>query len=98
MLTTKVIPLVTTEPLVCRFDYTKIEALGENDLEAAQTATQWANTGSVSVNEVRLRLGLDAHKDTAFGERMLVPSTLQLQAADEIQQNAQMGLEGGQAA
>jgi len=98
MLTARVIPLVTTEPLVCRFDYTKIEALGENDLEAAQTAGQWAQTGSVSVNEVRTRLGLEPHKDKTFGERMLVPTTLQLQGADEIAQNAQMGLEGAQAA
>ena len=98
MLTARVIPLVTSEPLVCRFDYTKIEALGENDLEAAKTATQWAQTGAVSVDEVRTRLGLDTHKDKAFGERMLVPTTLQLQAADEIASNAQMGLEGAQAA
>jgi len=98
MLTARVIPLVTTEPLVCRFDYDKIEALGENDLEAAQTASQWANTGSVSVDEVRRRLGLEPHKDKAFGERMLVPTTIALQAADEISANAQMGLEGAQAA
>ena len=98
MLTARLIPLVTSEPLVCRFDYTKIEALGENDLEAAQTATEWAKTGAVSVDEVRTRLGLDAHKDKTFGERMLVPTTLQLQAADEIASNAQMGLEGAQAA
>ena len=98
MLTTRVIPLVTTEPLVCRFDYSKIEALGENDLEAAQTATAWANTGSVSVDEIRHRLGLTPHKDKAFGERMLVPTSIGLQAADEIAANAQMGLDGAQAA
>lgn len=97
MLTMRVIPLVTTEPLVCRFDYSKIEALGENDLEAAQTATQWANTGSVSVDEVRKRLGLEPHKDKQFGERMLVPSTLGLQATDEIMANAQLGMEAAQA-
>ena len=98
MLTHRLIPLITTEPLICRFDYTAIEALGENDLEAAKTATEWSHTGSVSVDEVRKRLGLNPHKDATFGERMLVPTTLQLQAADEIASSAALGMEGAQAA
>lgn len=94
MLTKKLIPLITTEPLVVRFDYSKIEALGENDLEAAQTAAEWTKTGSVTVNEVRQRLGLDPHPDTAFGERLLVPTTLQLQDPKEVAEAAKLGLEG----
>lgn len=97
MLTTRLLPLITTEPLEVRFDYTQVEALGENDLEAAQTATAWSNTGSVTVGEVRKRLGLPPLPDTAFNARLLVPSTLTIQDPAEVAAAAAMGLEAQQA-
>lgn len=97
MLTWKVIPLVTSEPLAVRFDYTKIEALGENDKEAAETAKAWSDTGSVTVDEVRQRLGLDAHPDKAFGERLIVPTTITYKDPAEIAEAAAMGLDGQRA-
>jgi hypothetical protein len=97
MLTVRLLPLITSEPLEVRFDYTKIEALGENDLEAAQTAVAWAGTASVTVDEVRIRLGLDKHPNTDIGERLIVPGTVSLQAPDEVVANAKLGLDAAQA-
>ena len=96
MLTQRVLPLVTSEPLEVRFDYDKIEALGENDLEAAQTAGQWAQTGAVTVDEIRHRLGLEPMGDET-GKRLLIPSTLQLQTPQEITENAKLGAESQRA-
>jgi len=90
MVTHRLLPLITSEPLVARFDYDKIEALGENDLEAAQTATAWANTGGVTVDEVRTRLGLGPHKDKSVGERLLIPSTIALTDATTLAEKDQM--------
>jgi hypothetical protein len=97
MLTVRLIPLITSEPLEVRFDFSAVEALGENDLEAAQTAKAWADTGTVMVDEVRKRLGLPPHTDKAFGQRILVPSTTQLQDPAEIAEAAKLGMEAQQA-
>ena len=93
MLTSRLLPLLTSEPLIARFDLTKIEALSENDLEAAQTAKAWSDTGSVTIDEIRLRLGLDPHEDKAFGKRVIVPSTVQLQDPAEVAEAAKLGAE-----
>ena len=84
MLTLRVLPLITTEPLVARYDYTQVEALGENDLQAAQTATEWAKTGAVVVDEVRARLSLPPHPDKTVGAMQLVPSTIALTSTATI--------------
>ena len=98
MLTARLVPLLTTEPIVLRFDYSDIEALGENDLQAAQTAAQWAGTGSVTVNEVRARLGLNPHPDKAVGERLMVPSTMTLTDTATMAEREALGIEGQRAA
>lgn len=85
MLTVRLLPLLTTEQgLEFRFDYAAIEALGENDLQAAQTAVQWANTGGAKVDEVRVRLGLPALGGPT-GERLLIPASLALQSVEDIE-------------
>lgn len=97
MITQRLLPLVTTEALVTRFDYTQIEALGENDLEAAQTATAWANTGAVTVDEVRARMTLGPHPDATIGARLLIPSTMQLKDPTTLAEQEALGLEGQRA-
>lgn len=84
MLTARAVPLLTSEPLVLRYDYSNIEALGENDLQAAQTAGEWSRTGAVIVDEVRTRLGLSPHPDTAIGAMQLVPTTIALSTPETI--------------
>lgn len=96
MISTRLLPLITSEPLEARFDYDHIEALGENDLEAAQTATAWSNTGGVTVNEIRKRLGLDAMTGPV-GERLIIPTTVSLQSPDEVETNAALGQQAQQA-
>lgn len=84
MITLRVLPLITTESLVARYDYTQVEALSENDLEAAQTAAEWAKTGAVIVDEVRTRLSLPPHPDKTVGQMQLVPSTIALSSTQDI--------------
>lgn len=98
MITNRVIPLVTTDPLRAWFDYSKVDALGENEIEQADRAVKWSNTGATMVNEVRTVLKLPPHPDKTIGERLLIPNTLTLSAAEEVTANAQLGLEGAQAA
>ncbi|MDP3972502.1 MAG: phage portal protein [Candidatus Nanopelagicales bacterium] len=98
MVTHRVLPLVTTEPLEAWFDYSKVEALGENEVEQADRAVKWANTGATTVDEVRAILKLPPMTDKRIGERMLIPSTLSLSAPDEVIANAELGMEGAQAA
>lgn len=98
MLTARLVPLLTTEPLVLRFDYSGIEALGENDKQAAETAKLWADTGSVTVDEVRARLGMNPHPDTAVGLRLMVPSTMTLTDPATLAERDRLGIEGQRAA
>lgn len=84
MITLRVLPLITTERLVARYDYTQVEALSENDLEAAQTASEWAKTGAVIVDEVRTRLSLPPHPDVKIGKSQLVPTTIALSSFESI--------------
>lgn len=91
MLTVRVLPLVTSEPLEVRFDYSLIEALGENDLEAAKTAGAWADTGATTVDEVRQRLSLPPHPDKGIGARLIIPdsgSGRQLVPVEQLQARA----------
>lgn len=97
MLTVRLLPLITSEPLEVRFDYTKIEALGENDLEAAQTAGAWSDTGSVTVDEIRKRLSLPPHPDKTIGQRLVVPSTKALQDPAQIAEQEKLAAEAAQA-
>ena len=98
MLTVRLLPLITSEQLEVRFDYSGIEALGENDLQAAQTAQAWAQTGSATVDEIRQRLGLDQHADKIFGTRVIVPSSVTYKLPEEIAATADLGVQGAQAA
>jgi len=75
MLTARLLPLVTNEPLVLRFDYSAVKALNENSLEVAQQAVQWGLTGAVSVDEVRHRLDLPP-LGPPMGDRLIIPGTL----------------------
>ena len=84
MITLRVLPLITTEQLVARYDYTQVEALSENDLEAAQTAAEWSKTGAVIVDEVRTRLSLPPHPDKRIGQSQLVPSTIAVTSFEDI--------------
>ncbi|TAL42502.1 MAG: phage portal protein, partial [Salinibacterium sp.] len=84
MLTLRVLPLITTEQLVARYDYTQVEALSENDLEAAQTAAEWSKTGAVIVDEVRTRLSLPPHPDKRIGQSQLVPTTIAVSSFEDI--------------
>ncbi len=85
MLTQRLLPLIgVPDGMELRPDYTQIEALGENDLEAAQTASEWSKTGAVTVDEVRTRLGLKPHKDKELGARLLVPSSVSPKSAEDI--------------
>ena len=84
MVTLRLLPLITAERLVARYDYTAIEALAENDLQAAQTATEWAKTGAVIVDEVRGRLSLPPHPDAQVGRSQLVPTTIALSSFETI--------------
>jgi len=97
MLTVRLLPMVTTENLVARFDYSAIKALNENSLEVAQQAVQWGLTGAVSVDEVRHRLDLPP-LGSPMGDRLIIPGTLTLKLPDEIAASAEMGAQGAQAA
>lgn len=97
MLTARVIPMVTNEPLVLRFDYSAVKALNENSLEVAQQAVQWGLTGAVSVDEIRHRLDLPP-LGSPMGDRLIIPGTLTLKLPDEVAQSAEMGMQGAAAA
>lgn len=75
MLSRRLVPLLTDEPLIARFDYSAIDALNENAKEVADRAVAWANTGSVKRGEVRDLLGLPPFADER-DEDVLVPAEL----------------------
>lgn len=85
MLTRKLLPLIGAPAgYQLRFDYSEIDALGENQKEAADTAKVWAETGVVTVDEARKKLGLPAHDDPAIGARLIVPGTLSLKSVEDV--------------
>lgn len=85
MLTSKLLPLLGAPAgYQLRFDYSRVDALGENQLEAANTAKVWADTGVVTVDEVRKRMGLPEHPDKAIGSRLLKPSSVELVSTEDI--------------
>ncbi len=53
MITQRVIPLLTTEPLIAKFDYSDVDALNENEAEVVGVAKGMSDTGVVTVDEVR---------------------------------------------
>ena len=88
-ITIRLLPMVTTEKLVARFDYSEVDALNENEDEIAKRAVQWADSGSVYVHEVRKLLGLPPAED-GVGNRLLIPSRLALHSPEEVVSNAGM--------
>jgi HK97 family phage portal protein len=58
MVTERLLPLLTDEPLVARFDFSHIDALNENKNEVATRAESWVKTGVTTKKEVRSLLGL----------------------------------------
>ena len=75
MITRRLVPLLTDEPLMARFDYSAVDALNENAKEVADRAVAWANTGSVNRGEVRKLLSLPPFGDER-DEDVLVPADL----------------------
>src|SRR3972149_3693956 len=82
MLTARLLPLVTTQNLVARFDYSAVKALNENSLGVAQQAVQAALGGAVSVDEVPHRLA-PPPLGSPMGDRLIIPGTLTLKLPDE---------------
>ena len=97
MVTSRVIPLLTTEPLIARFDFSEIDALNENEAEIVTRATGMSNTGVVTVDEVRKVLGLMPFAGEV-GDRIMSPSSLSYKSQAEITAGGAMGLENAQAA
>lgn len=76
MVTRRVVPMLTNEPLVARFDYSGVKALNENEQEIVTIAANMANTASVTVGEVRARLNLEPFGDER-DDAILMPTTLE---------------------
>lgn len=83
MLTVRLLPLLGVTGKVLRFDYSEVDALGENELEAAKTATEWTHTGAARMDEVRKKLGLKP-LGGELGDRLIIPTTLALQSETDI--------------
>ena len=96
-ITIRLLPLITDEQLVARFDYSEVDALNDNEDEVAKRAVQWADAGSVQVNEVRKLIGLPP-LPPEIGDRLLIPSSLTLKSTEEVVANAEMGMAGAEAA
>ena len=84
MVSYRLLPLLTDEPLIARFDYARVAALNENQAEVVTRAKTMADTGAVTVDEVRGVMGMEPHADKAVGAMQLVPSTLALSSVEQI--------------
>jgi phage portal protein BeeE len=58
MVSERLVPMLTDEPLVARFDYSRVAALQENADEVAAIAVKWVQTASATKGEVREKIGL----------------------------------------
>jgi len=83
-ITFRLLPLLTDEKLVARFDYGHIAALNENQGEVVVRAKAMADTGAVTVVEVRAVMGMEPHESPELGKRQLVPSTVALSSVEDI--------------
>jgi HK97 family phage portal protein len=76
MLTNRLVPLLTDEPLVARFDFSDVKALNENEAEVVNIAVAMANTATATVAEVRSRMSLEPFGDER-DEAILMPTTVE---------------------
>jgi hypothetical protein len=79
MVTNRLIPRLTPEPLVARFDYSEVDALNENENEVADRAVKWSTSGAVTIGEVRKLLGLPPFNDER-DKQILRPTSLETDA------------------
>ena len=99
MITHRVLPLVTDEPLVARFDYSQVDALNDNELEVAQRMVTQVQAGAApTVDEVRDKLGLGPHVNTEIGAMIVLSQTIKIETAENVLALADMGVLGAQAA
>lgn len=85
MLTRKLLPLLGVPAgYEVRFDYSAVDALGENAKESADTGKVWAEMGAFTVDEIRKRAGAGPHPDAAVGAMLVVPGTLALKTAEDV--------------
>ena len=75
MFTQRVLPLITNEALVARFDYSNVDALNDNEAEIVNRASAMSTTGVVTIDEIRLVMGLAAF-GSPVGDRIMVPGSL----------------------
>ena len=76
-ITTFLLPMLGLKGLTFKFDYSTIEALQENKLQRAQIDEVLIRSGSLTINEARLRDGLEPVDwgDAWWASAMLVPMT-----------------------
>lgn len=98
MITKRLLPLVTDEPLVARFDYSAVDALNENEQEVAHRVVTQVQAGSApTVDEVRNHLGLDPHPDKQIGAMIVLPQTVTIEKPDNVLALADLGVQGAEA-
>ena len=99
MFTHRVLPLLTDEPLIARFDYSGVDALNDNELEVAQRMVTQVSAGAApTVDEVRDRLGLGPHTNAQIGLMIVLPQTITIETPENVLALADMGVQGAQAA
>lgn len=74
MVTERLLPMLTDEPLVARFDFSKIDALNENKNEVADRAVKYVQTASFTKGEIREMLGSEPFGDERDDE-LALPTT-----------------------
>lgn len=83
MVTQRVVSLLTTEPLVARFDYSSVDALTDNAIEIVERAKGMTDTGVVTIDEIRAILGLLPFGGEV-GDRLVSPTTLDYRSQEQI--------------
>jgi len=91
MITRRLVPMLTDEPLIAQFDYSGIKALNENEAEVVDIALKMSNTAVATVGEVRARIGFEPFGDER-DDAILLPSTIEWSTDRELarQQAADM--------
>lgn len=99
MISKRLIPLLTDEPLVARFDYADVDALNDNEQEVAlRVVTQVQAGAAPTVDEVREHLGLGPHTNAQIGAMIVLPQTISIETPENVLALADMGVLGAQAA